>query len=180
MAHPCFGAEGRKLATNWLLFQGSAFFCSFCQNPHKFGKAVKLLTILVHAFSAVSAQREPGSTAGWKVKIHIPIFLGVFRGWQTLVLGSLHLCGFFLLLLFFFPEQPWGLPRSECRCEEWRGKVWKGGGLGRWEKRNKESVRTWQRAEGLDCGQKDERWGQEKRLGCEHRFEGVRADWGVE
>lgn len=50
---------------------------------------------------AVSAQRVPET--GWKVKGHVLCaarFLWAFRGWQALVLGSLHLC-----LGLFVPEQ---------------------------------------------------------------------------
>lgn len=99
MARPCFGAEAWKLATNWLLFQGYAF-CSFCQNPPKFGKAVRLLTNLVHVYSAARSwilavhktlcpknRRASESAAGWEVKMCFPWaahFSMAFRGWWTL------------------------------------------------------------------------------------------------
>lgn len=138
------------------------------------------------------------STAGWKVKIHIPCaahFLRAFRGWQALVLGTLHLCAG-----LFLPEQSWGLSNLNVdersgregnpRAEAWSlvGKVkdWEGGRKG--AKREWALVRSWQRAKALDRGQKSEGWGREKRLehgGVRlwikaHRFEGVRAAWGGE
>lgn len=104
------------------------------------------------------------STAGWKVKIHIPCaahFLRAFRGWQALVLGTLHLCAG-----LFLPEQSWGLSNLNVdersgregnpRAEAWSlvGKVkdWEGGRKG--AKREWALVRSWQRAKALDHGRK--------------------------
>lgn len=179
MAHPCFGTEAWKLATNWLLFQGYAF-CGFCQNPPKFGKAVRLLTNLVHAYSAarrwifrLSAQRAQSlsnlpqgrSTVWRKVKMcfqRAAPFFRAIRGWQTLVLGSLHLC-----VSLFFPKQSWGASSldvdekngrtSKVRTEAWGlvGKVksWEGGreGVETWWALE----RAWQVTRALDSGQKD-------------------------
>jgi len=139
MTRPCFGAEAWKLAMNWLLFQGYAF-CSFCQNPPKFGKAVRLLRNSVHAYSAarswiLAAPKtlcpknlraslnlpwpQGRSIAGWRMKMCFPCsahFFRAFRGWQTLVLGSLH-----LRVSLFFPKQSWGL--SNLDVNEKNGKA---------------------------------------------------------